>query len=124
MSELLSIARLKIHDGQLDEFKRLAAKCAELVRTKDTGTLQYALYFNSDNTECLVLERYRDSQALLDHFKNMGGTMAAILQICSASGEICGTPGSELIEMLKDSPVRVYIPFLANEVTREGVVVG
>ncbi len=33
MSELQSIARLKIHDGKLDEFKRLAAKCADLVRT-------------------------------------------------------------------------------------------
>ncbi len=30
----------KIHDAKIDEFKRLAAKCAELVRTKDTGTLQ------------------------------------------------------------------------------------
>src|SRR5256885_12809588 len=73
MSELQCVARLKIHDGKLDEFKRLAAKCAELVRTKDTGTLQYELYFNSDNTECLVFERYRDSQALLDHHKNLGG---------------------------------------------------
>jgi len=72
MSELQCVARLKIHDGKLDEFKRLAAKCAELVRTKDTGTLQYELYFNSDNTECLVFERYRDSQALLDHHKNLG----------------------------------------------------
>ena len=94
------------------------------MRTKDTGTLQYALYFNSDNTECLVFERYRDSQALLDHFKHMGDTMAAILQTCSGSGEICGTPSPELIEKLKDSPVRVYTPFLANEVTREDVVVG
>ena len=34
MGELQSVARLKIHDGKLDEFKRLAAKCAELVRTK------------------------------------------------------------------------------------------
>ena len=124
MRELQSVARLKIHAGKLDEFKRLAAKCAELVRTKDTGTLQYELYFNSDNTECLVVERYRDSQALLDHFKNMGDTMAAILQTCSGSGEICGTPSPELIEKLKDSPVRVYTPFLANEVTREDVVVG
>lgn len=113
MSELQSVARLKIHDGKLDEFKRLVAKCADLVRTKDTGTLQYELYFNSDNTECLVFERYRDSQALLDHFKNMGDTMAAILQICSGSGEICGTPSLELIEKLKDSPVRVYTPFEA-----------
>ncbi len=37
MSELQCVARLEIHDGKLDEFKRLAAKCAELVRTKDTG---------------------------------------------------------------------------------------
>lgn len=51
MGELQSVARLKIHDGKLDEFKRLAAKCAELVRTKDTGTLQYEQYINSDNTE-------------------------------------------------------------------------
>jgi quinol monooxygenase YgiN len=39
MGELQSVARLKIQDGKLDEFKRLAAKCAELVRTKETGTL-------------------------------------------------------------------------------------
>jgi len=114
MSELQCVARLKIHDGKLDEFKRLAAKCAELVRTKDTGTLQYELYFNSDNTECLVFERYRDSQALLDHHKNLGDTMAAILQTCSGSGEICGTPSPELIEQLKDSPVQVYKPFQAK----------
>jgi quinol monooxygenase YgiN len=47
MSELLCIARLKIHSGKLDEFKHLAARCVELLRTKDTGTLQYDLYFNS-----------------------------------------------------------------------------
>ena len=114
MSEVQCAARLKIHDGKLDEFERLAEKCAELLRTKDTGTLQYELYFNSDNTECLVFERYRDSQALLDHHKNLGDTMAAILQTCSGSGEICGTPSPELIEQLKDSPVQVYKPFQAN----------
>jgi quinol monooxygenase YgiN len=108
------LARLKIHDGKFDEFKRLSAKCAELVRTKDTGTLQYETYINSDNTECLVFERYRDSQALLDHVKNLGDTMAAILETCSGSGEICGTPSPELIEQLKGSPVQVYTPFLAN----------
>ena len=118
MSELQCVARLKIHDGKLDEFKRLAARCAELVRTKDTGTLQYEQYMNSDNTEYLVFERYRDSQALLDHFKNMGDTMAAILQTCSASGEICGTPSPELLEQLKGAPVQVYKPFLPDKVTR------
>ena len=73
MSELQCVARLKIHDGKLDEFKRLAAKCPELVRTKDTGTLQYELYFNSDNTECLVFERCRDSQGPLGSSQESGG---------------------------------------------------
>jgi hypothetical protein len=76
--------------------------------------LQYELYLNSDNSECLVFERYRDSQAPLDHHKNLRDTMAAILRICSGSGEVCGTPNPELIEKLKDSPGRVYTPFLAN----------
>jgi hypothetical protein len=40
--------------------------------------------------------------------------MAAILQTYSGSGEICGTPSPELMEQLKDSPVQVYTPFLAN----------
>src|SRR5215472_3783398 len=40
MNELQSIARLKIHPGKLEEFKRLAAKCMESVRTRD-NTLQY-----------------------------------------------------------------------------------
>ena len=111
MSELLCIARLKIHPGKLDEFKHQAARCAELVRTKDTGTLQYELFFSSDHTECLVFERYRDSQALLEHNQNLGDTLAAILRTCSGSGEVCGTPSPELIEQLKDSPVHVDRPF-------------
>jgi quinol monooxygenase YgiN len=113
MSELRCITRLKIHPGKLDEFKHLAARCVELVRTKDTGTFQYELHFNSDNTECLFFERYRDSQALLDH-QNLGNTMAGILRTCSGPGEICGTPSPELMEQLKDSPVQVFRPFQAN----------
>jgi quinol monooxygenase YgiN len=65
MSELQGIARLKIHHGKLEEFKRLAAKCMESVRTRDTGTLQYDWFFSSDYAECVVHERYRDSEAFL-----------------------------------------------------------
>ena len=67
MNEIQGIARLKIHDGKLEEFKRVSSQCTEVARTKDTGTLQYELYFNKDQTECLVLERYRDSQSRHTH---------------------------------------------------------
>ena len=98
MSELPCVARLTIHEGKLGEFTRLAAKCAALVRTKDPGTLQYELYFNSDHTACLVFERYRDSQALLDHHTHLGDTMAAMLQTRSGPGALCGAPSPELME--------------------------
>jgi quinol monooxygenase YgiN len=114
MSELLCVARLTINPGMLDEFKRLSAKCAEIVRTKDKGTLEYKSYFNSDETKCLVFEKYRDSQALLDHFQNLGDTMDAILRTCSGCGEVCGTPSPELVDQLKGSPVRVFRPLRPN----------
>ena len=41
VSALQGIARFTFHDGNLEEFKRLSAQAMEIVRTKDTGTLQY-----------------------------------------------------------------------------------
>ncbi len=35
------------------------------VREEDNGTLQYDWFFNEDHTECVVRERYRDSEAIL-----------------------------------------------------------
>ena len=111
MSEIQGIARLKIHQGKLDEFKRLAARCMESVRTRDTGTLQYDWFFSSDQSECLVYERYRDSEALLEHTANLGKLMAALFETCSGSGEICGTPSPKLMKALEGSRVRIYSPY-------------
>lgn len=111
MNELLGIARLVIHRGKLEEFKRLAATCMESVRTKDTGTLQYDWFFSSDCSECLVYERYRDSDALLEHMANLGDTMAALFATCSGSGQLCGMPSPELTQALAGSPVRIYSPY-------------
>jgi quinol monooxygenase YgiN len=72
VSELQGIARFKFREGRGEEFKRLSAQAMEIVRTKDTGTLRYEIYFNDDQSECIVLERYRDSEALIEHFANLG----------------------------------------------------
>ena len=63
-TELQAIVRFRFRDGDVEEFKRLSAQCMEIVRTQDTGTLQYDTYFNDDETECIVIERFRDSDAL------------------------------------------------------------
>lgn len=60
MDEIKGIARVKIHPGRLDEWKRLTEQAMEIVRTRDPGTLQYEVFFNEDESEAIVFERYRD----------------------------------------------------------------
>ena len=64
MDELQGIVRFTFHAGMVEEFKRLSAECIEIVRSKDVGTLQYDTYFNDDESQAIVLERFRDSDAL------------------------------------------------------------
>ena len=97
MSELVGIARFKIHEGKLEEFKRLSAEAMEIVRTKDTGTLQYDTYFNDDESECVIVERYRDSESAIGHAEHLGDISAAVLAIVSVvHGELLGEPSEEL----------------------------
>ena len=113
MSELQGIARFKFHEGKLEEFKRLSAECMEIVRAKDTGTLQYEIYFSDDQSECIVLERYRDSEALIEHTANLGEIGEAILATGSVSGELLGEPSAEIRARLANAPVRLFTPFLS-----------
>ena len=53
-SELLGIARFKFHAGKVEEFKRLAHQCMDIMKTKDTGTLQYDIYVNNDQSQAIV----------------------------------------------------------------------
>lgn len=110
-SVLQGIARFNIHEGKLEEFKRLSAQCMEIVQTRDTGTLQYEIYFNNDQSECIVLERYRDSDALIEHSAHIGDLMGAIVATGSVSGELLGEPSAELRANLADSPVRLFTPY-------------
>jgi quinol monooxygenase YgiN len=110
-SELQGIARFMIHEGKLEEFRRLSARCIEIVRSKDTGTLQYEIYFNEDHSECIVLERYRDSEALIEHFAHIGDLMEAIVATGSVTGELLGEPSPELKANMADSEVRLFTPY-------------
>ena len=110
VSELQGIARFKFHEGKLEDFKRLAAQCMEIVRTKDTGTLQYDIYFSYDQSECIVLERYRDSEALIEHAGHLGDLNEAILATgyVSGSGALLGEPSAELRAKMANGEVRLF----------------
>ena len=83
----------------------------EIVRNQDTGTLQYDVYFNEDQSECIVLERYRDSEALIEHAVHLGDLGAAIFATGWVSGELLGEPSAELREKMAGSGVRLFTPY-------------
>jgi len=113
VSELQGIARFKFHEGKLEEFKRLSARAMETARTRDTGTLQYEIYFNDDQSECIVLERYRDSEALIEHGAHLGELAEAVLATGSVTSACLGEPSAELRALLAGSPVQLFTPYLS-----------
>jgi quinol monooxygenase YgiN len=114
LSELVGIARFTFHEGKVEEFKRLSAQCMEIVRSKDTGTVQYDIYFNDAQSECVVIERYRDSEALIEHAEHIGGyLMEAVVSTASVSGELLGDPSPELREKMAGGLVRLFRPYLS-----------
>ena len=113
MSELLGIARFKFHEGKRDEYLRLSDQAREIVRTKDSGTLQYDLYLNDDHSECMFIERYRDSEAAIEHAANLGHLFDEVLATVSVvHGELLGEPSAELRAKLAGSDVPVlFTPY-------------
>jgi quinol monooxygenase YgiN len=89
-----------------------SAQAMEIVRTKDSGTLQMDIYLNDDESECMVIERYRDSAALIEHAENLGDLFEAILATVSVvHAEILGEVSAELRAKLADGPVQLFTPY-------------
>lgn len=108
MNELQITSRLKIHDGKLDRFKTLAQACMERVREKDKGILQYDWFFNDDHTECVVRERFVDSDAVLEHIANLGELLGSILGVSDQSVGVYGTPSEELLKATEGMDITFY----------------
>ena len=114
MGELVGIARFTFHDGKVEEYKRLSQQAMEIVRLKEPGTLQYEIFFNADETAAVVIERFRDSDALIEHGKNMAEVSEKVLATGSVEGELLGDVSPELEAKITagDQP-KLYAPWLS-----------
>ena len=108
MKELQISVHLKIHPGKLEEFKTIAAVCMKSVREKDTGTLQYDWFFNEDHSECKVREKYRDSDAVLEHIANLGERFGQLLSVSDFSAEVFGEPSETLLKATEGLDSKLY----------------
>ena len=113
MKEIKGIARVKFLPGKLEEWKRLTEQAMEIVRTKDKGTLQYEIFFNADESEAIVFERYRDADAALEHFGNISHLMQPLMATATITGELLGTPNETMRKNLTGDQPKLFMPWLA-----------
>ena len=113
MDELLGIARFRFLEGKREDYLRLSEQANAIVAAKDSGTLQYDLFLNDDRTECMIVERYRDSEAAMEHADNLGHLFDDVLATVSiVHGELLGDPSPELRARLAGSELPVvFTPY-------------
>jgi quinol monooxygenase YgiN len=108
MNNIQASAILKIHDGKLKEFKEVANQCIESIKASEPGTTQFDLFFNADETECVIKEDYRDSAAMFIHLGNLGALLGRMLQISDMTLEIYGNPSEELRARIAAANPKIY----------------
>ena len=113
MPELIGIARFRFHPGKVEEYKRLSAQAMDIVRAKETGTLDYSIYFNEDESEAVVIERFVDSEALLEHGANMSEISPQVLATATVEGELLGEPNAELRSKLAGPQPQLFTPWIS-----------
>jgi quinol monooxygenase YgiN len=111
MDEIKGIARAKIRPGKLAEYKRLCDEAMDIVRTQDTGTLQYEIFFNADETEAIVFERYRNADAAIEHFSHISHLMEGLLATAEVTGELLAAPNPKFT--LGAGGPKLYAPWRA-----------
>ena len=108
MSRIMSVARFRIHPGKFEEFNALAGECVRLVRQNDPGTFLYEWFVNKDRTECIAIDSYASSDAVLAHIRNVGPTMRKLRQLADTSVDLLGDPSPELLEALQFRSDGIY----------------
>jgi quinol monooxygenase YgiN len=82
MSEQLSwLLEVTILPGKLADF-RAVAKDLIANTQPEPGTLDYEWHLSPDNTTCHIVERYRDSAAMIQHVEGFGNFAARFLASC------------------------------------------
>ncbi len=66
------------------------------VKENETGTIQFDRFFSADQTECVVLETYKDSSAVFAHLANVGVMLGKLLALSEMNLEVFGNPSEEL----------------------------
>ena len=105
------MARLKVREGALAEFKEQAAEMMRQTREKDTRTLRYDWFLSADGTECEVREGYVDADALIEHARNVAQARDTLFRNFAYDHEMTlyGEPSPALAQLM--AQLKDVVPF-------------
>lgn len=106
MTTLDVSARMTVRKGRLEGFKRQAAECIKLTKEKDTKTLRYDWFLNSDQTECEIRESYESADGLVEHRTHIGEALTRLFSEFADNHTVTvyGEPSQQLVEMARRMP--------------------
>lgn len=108
MDKIQLTAKFKIHQGKVEDFKKLAVECLIATKENDEGALQYNWFFDDNQSECVVQEVYVDSAAVLNHVAVLGPLLGKLMEIADFSGELYGNISFELRQEFNKLGVKMY----------------
>ena len=96
-------AHMTVRPGQLEGFKRQAAKIIGLTRERDTQTLRYDWFLTKDGTECEVRELYTSPQGLIEHKAHIGAALKELFEHYADNHfmTIYGEPTPQFVDLVK-----------------------
>jgi quinol monooxygenase YgiN len=108
MDKIQLIARFKLHEGKLNDFKAVAKECLIVIKEKDKGVMHYDWFFDEKEAECVVVELYKDSAAVLNHVGLIGELLGKAMAMSNFSLEVYGNASDELKAALSGLSVKNY----------------
>lgn len=99
MDKVRLIFRMGIPAGGLGRFKAIAASILAVVEQKGPETLEYEWFLNREQTECVVLETFASSEALLAHAEMISGLAMELFELCDVQLIwLCGNASAAVLE--------------------------
>ena len=93
---------LTIVQGKMEEFRRIIQSFLEAIQNQEPDTNAFQIYLNEDESKAYLIEWFQNSEAVLDHFANVGSIIPELLAIAPITRlEVFGNLSKEAEEAVK-----------------------
>jgi quinol monooxygenase YgiN len=104
-------AEFTIQEGKIEEYKQLIQEMSRVVEANEPDTIGYQFYLSTDETRCIVSEKYLNSESVFVHSNGIASQtiLPKIFNVSRISRfEVYGNPNEELQKVLATFSPKIY----------------